>query len=157
MLGYYRGRTYVAVGPFLMFSQPYEYALFDLRSDFLTFSADIQTFAAVSDGIFIGTTNETFFLRGTNPAEFTMQLVAPHGTIRGTEQIVAGDTTGADDERGKAVVALWMAKTGLTLGNTGGTIEGLTARKFTPPAASTGAALIKKRGSTPQYITSLFN
>jgi len=161
VLGYYNGRAYAASGPFLFYSQPYEHELFDLRSGFITFDSDIQTLAAVSDGIFVGTLKRTVFLAGTDPEVFVLRPVAPVGTVSGTVISTSGDVLapGDDSDAGVATgtVVFWMSKLGPALGLDGGIVKDLTARRFTPPAASHGAALLKRRSATPQYVVSLFN
>ena len=162
VLGYYNGRAYVASGPYLFYSQPYEYDLFDQRSGFVAFDSDVQTFAAVADGIFIGTVKRTVFLAGAEPEKFIQRPISPCGTVLGTVVMTSGDVLApSDDIDGFGVatstVAFWMSKLGPVLGLDGGVVKDLTARHFVPPAASHGAALLKRRNATPQYVVSLFN
>ena len=160
VIAQYSGRAYVAAGPFLFYSQPYEYELFDLRSGFIPFESDIQVVAPVGDGIFVGTTERTTFLAGKDSVEFTNTPVAPYGAIRGTRQTVddrafppADDDSEAGSPSGD--LALWMSTRGLLLGTDGGRIRSLTAKHYTLPAVTAGASLFKWRNGTPQYLVSL--
>ncbi len=161
VLGHYKGRAYVASGPFLLYSQPFEYELFDLRNGFLVLDSDIQTFSPVADGIFVGTKNRTLFLSGDQPEKFDLRPVAPHGTVMGTEIAVSADVMAPADSGDAGADAdtyvMWTSRLGPTVGRNGGTAKDLTARQFVPPAASMGAALLKRRSATPQYVASLFN
>lgn len=160
-LVYYNGRAYVASGPFLFYSLPFEYDSFDMRNGFLAFDSDIQIAINVKDGIYVGTDTQTVFLAGANPEEFTMRPISPYGAIRGTELAVSGDAIAvpASKETGSPTEAavMWMSKRGLVIGDESGNTVDVTARKYVLPAASSGAALFKRRDATPQYLVSLFN
>ncbi len=161
IVGYFNGRAYIATGPFLFYSQPYEYELFDLRTGFLAFDSDVQTFCAMQDGIFVGTTAKTVFLDGTGPESFISKPASPYGTVMGTEVKVSGDAVGAGvdgvgDGQGIAgTMYFWMSRRGLVLGADGGLVKDLTAKHFVPPVSTSGAALLKWRTGTPQYVVSL--
>jgi hypothetical protein len=157
VVGYYNGRSYVADGRFLYYSQPYEYELFDLVSGYIAFSENVQMFAAVTDGIFVGTDREIAFLRGSDPSEFQRQKVADYGAVLGTEQEVP-DYYALDEHRrqtGKQI--MWMSKQGVCLGGEGGSFRNLTGERYILPDGLTrGASLLKVRGGSPQLIVSLF-
>jgi hypothetical protein len=155
ILGYHNGRCYVGRGPFLFYSQPFEYELFDLRSGFIAFSTDVQTFAAVRDGIYVGTIDKTVFLNGLNPEEFGQIPIAPYGTILGTEKEVRPDALNAQFGATDKVV-LWMSRWGVVAGMNGGTTKNLTVDRYIPPDAKNGGALLKWRDGTPQFVVSLF-
>ena len=157
--GYYNGRAYIADGQYLWYSQAFEFELFDLRSGYLALSEDIQTFSAVSDGVFIGTTKKTLFLRGTGPDDFIQSVVSPVGTILGTELTVPAEFIGAEDTKGSQVIGtavLWTSNEGVVLGMDGGAIRELTASRFVLPGnIAHGGALLKVRDGIPQYVVSI--
>lgn len=161
VLGYHNGRAYVANGPFLFYSLPFEYESFDMRNGFVAFDSDIQTFIAVSGGIYVGTATRTVFLAGSNPEEFTVRPISPFGTILGTELVVSGDAIAPSEGKPEGwpaeAAVMWMSKRGLVVGDSSGVAKDLTARKYVLPAASHGAALFKRRDATPQYLVSLFS
>lgn len=153
-LAFYNGRLYVAENNYLWYSQPYEFGLFKLMENYMAFSSPVKTLAVVSDGIFVGSDDETVFLMGGDPANFVRKPVASYGTVLGTEKAIPGHYVG---EEGVADVAtMWMSKKGVCLGMSGGVFKNLTGGKYTLPAGvSQGASLFKLRGGTPQLITSL--
>lgn len=161
VLGRYNGRAYVASGQFLWYSEPYEYELFDQRSGFLAFPENIQTFAAVADGVFLGTVKRTVFLRGGGPDEFVQVPISPVGTIMGTEVSVPKDAIGMVSIKGSQIdgnAVLWASQKGPVLGTDGGSVKDLTIDRFIPPPNCTvGGALLKWRNGTPQYVVSLFS
>lgn len=155
LLGYFAGRRYVAQNNYLWYSLPYEYELCDLTSSFIGFDAPVKTFAALSDGIFVGSDTETVFLQGTDPEAFVRRKVADYGTVLGTEKEVPGYYVGKDND---AVVHTWMSKHGVCAGMDSGQFKNLTGRRFIlPEGVSSGASLLKVRGGTPQLVTSLFD
>ena len=153
-LGYFNGRLYVASGQFLWYSLPYEYELFDLASGYLAFTSQVKTIAPVSDGLFVGSENETVFLAGSDPAEFVRLKVAGYGTVLGTEREIPVHYL--LDGKLQAPAWMWASKRGVCMGTSGGVFKELTGGRYQLPAASSGASLFKIRGGTPQFITSLF-
>lgn len=160
LVGYYNGRAYVAQGRYLWYSEPFEYERFDPMSSYLAFPDAVQTFAPVSDGVFVGSETETVFLHGADPSEFVRRQVANYGTVLGTEMNAPPHYMRAHDggmER-KGPQKLWMSRQGACLGNDGGDFKNLTGGRFIlPDGVVAGASLLKIRGGTPQFVTSLFS
>lgn len=156
VVGHYKGRTFVAENNYLWYSLPYEYGLFDLLRGYLGFSAPVTTFAAVSDGVYVGTESEIVFLSGDDPAAFELRPVADYGSILGTEEYVPNYYV--TKEGLPELVPMWMSKHGVVVGLRGGEFKNLTGGHFIlPEGVSAGASLLKVRGGTPQLITSLFD
>lgn len=155
LVGYYAGRTYVADGATLWYSEPYEYELFDRRSAFLPFPSPITLFAPVSDGVFVATEQETVFLAGREPSAFDSTSVLPYGAVRGTlvyprnELLLKGDLP--------AKTPMWMSRNGVCIGLAGGQVLNLTGGRFGQPEARYGGGLFKVRGGTPHYVATLFS
>jgi hypothetical protein len=156
VVGYFAGRSYIASGRFLLYSQPYEYGLFDLRTGFVGFPTGVQTFAAVADGVFVGTQSETNWLGGTDPTQWVRKSIATFGTALGTEYKLREDLVGSDYGATGTVMA-WMSRKGICLGFDGGVMQEVSGGRYIPPTATEGASLLKIRGGTPQLITTLYN
>ena len=155
VIGLYRGRLYVGKNNILWYSQPYRFGLFRPMENYLGFATTVNTFAPVSDGIFVGSDEETVFLSGDDPADFTLTQKANYGTIKGTEYHVPNIYLREDDS-GEAPI--WMSKRGVCVGGNGGAYRNLTGERYIlPEGVSSGASLLKVRGGTPQLITSLFD
>lgn len=156
VLGYYKGRVYVAENNYLWYSQPYEFELVHRAMNFLGFTSPVRTFAAVSDGIFIGSDDETIFMRGDDPKDFTRKQVAPYGTVLGTEVMIPEHEFGKGDRQ--SPVMGWMSTEGFCVGFDGGDFTNLTGGRYTPPeGVAKGASLLKTRGASPQLVTTLFS
>lgn len=154
VLGYYKGRLYVARNNYLWYSQPYEYELFDRVGGYIGFSSPVRVFVPVSDGLFVGTESETVFLSGSDPDVFERVEVAPYGAVLGTEQEIPAHYF--SDGSIQAPVWLWASERGVCMGASGGQFKDVTGGRYQLPASVGGASLFKIRGGTPQFITSLF-
>lgn len=161
VLGYFRGRVYVGTENFLVYSRPFDYERFDLRNDFFAFDAPVQTFAAVDDGIFVGTRAQTLFISGEDPAKASQKVVLPYGGVLGTEQYIGSGElakpNSKDEERITGGAAIWMGPRGPVIGKSGGVVEELTAKRFLPPYATSGAAFLKRQNGSTHYVSSLFS
>lgn len=155
LVSHFNGHTIVCNGDTLFYSDPFEYELFDLRTNFVQFDSQIQIFAPLSEGAFLATETETVFLLGRDPSEWQVKKVAPYGAVRGTLVTPRNDQIGKDGV--PDTVALWLSKRGVCVGTSDGQMENLTGDRFVMPAARTGAGLFKVRGGTPQYLVSLFS
>lgn len=153
IVGLYKGRSYVASGSYLWYSEPFEYELFRLRDGFINLGSTVRTFAPVSDGLFVGSETETWFFQGDDPATFKPVHVAPYGTVLGTEREVRNDLVTQDGVQGVAV--MWLSQQGICLGTTGGGLQNMTSGRFAIPTATSGASLFKERNGTPQFLTTL--
>jgi len=134
IIRYYAGRLWIAYGNYIWYSQPYEYGLFDRRSGFLGFDAEVRTISVVADGIFVGTSEETYWLSGTDPTQMQLQRVADYGTILGTETSVQGLYLTSDGLPGQ--VACWYSNKGMCIGMTGGQMKNMTGGRYIPPSAT---------------------
>lgn len=155
VVGLYGGRSYIAQGSVLFYSDPFEYELFDLRSNFIQFESNIRIFAPVNDGVFIATDKETVFLTGRDPKEFVSITVLNHGGVQGTLVYPSNDKLTAEGVQG--IAAMWVSRVGVCLGTTGGNLVNLTGDRYEMSAARKGGGLFKMRDGTPQYVSTLFN
>jgi hypothetical protein len=155
VLGYYNGRVYVGSGPFLCYSEPHEYELFDMANGYFSLGSDIKTFAPVADGIFVGTEKETIFLSGADPSEFIRKQKAPYGTVLGTEHYIRNDLLLGEGVPGMA--AAWMSKTGVCVGLESGDMRNLTSDRYIIAEPTEGASLFKMRSGTPQLVTTVYS
>lgn len=156
VVGHFAGRAYVAQGPYLWYSQPYEHELFDLRSGYLGFDSNVTIFAPVSDGIYIGSDKSVHFLVGTDPTTMERRQVASYGAVRGTKRELPAYYFGPPDETPQGVVQTFMTQRGMCAGLEHGVFKNLTGGRYMPVAASAGASLLKVRGGTPLLTTTLF-
>lgn len=153
-LAHFNGRLYVAENKYLWYSQPYENELFDRVGGYIVFSSAIKVLAPVSDGIFVGSEDETVFLSGADPSEFRRIRVAPYGAVLGTAREIPAHYF--KDGSVPSPLWLWASERGVCMGATGGLFRDVTGGRYQLPPSVSGASLFKIRGGTPQFITSLF-
>lgn len=155
IVGSISGQSFVASGSVLAVSDPHEPELFDLRYGFVQFGAPITMVAPVSDGVYVGTTEETVFLNGFNVSEWQLQRVANYGVVPGT--LVYPDNNQVTQKGIQNIVAMWFSQRGVCIGASSGEMVNLTSSRFVAPSAKAGAGLFKVRGGTPQYLVSLYS
>jgi len=148
----YNGRMLVANGPYLRYSEPYAYELFDARR-VLTFDSAIKMVAPVEDGLFVATENSTVFLKGDDIALSAMLPKAEYGVIPGTLAFTQASSFGDGSQSG--TLAVWASKEGLCVGTGGGVFRNLTQDRFAYPKQPQGAALFRQHRGTNQYLAVL--
>lgn len=150
----YNGRGYIAKDNILWFTDLFSYELVDYRENFIQFDDKITTVAASQNGLFIGTTTETFFLSGDSADVLGLSKLADYGTVPNTE--VELDSSKLSKGDGAGVLKGWMSNKGFCVGLAQGQMINLSANLYNIPAAKEGATLYKD-SSTPQIVVSLFN
>lgn len=148
------GRIYIAKDNFVSFTRPFRYELMEPSTDWWAFPDPVTEVCFVADGVYIGTTEATFFMAGRDPAQTDVRLVLPYGIIHNTTQKVAPELVGNGDFNGSPLV--WMSTHGPILGLPSGQVINLTGQRYRIPAATSGAALFKPDAGRPQYIVNLF-
>lgn len=148
----FAGRALVAVGPVLFYSEPYAYELFDLRKNF-TFTSDITLVEPMNDGVYLSTSDETFWLSGTIPEQWKLDSKLSYGAIPGTSAMCSADML--FDGKGNGLAAVFASTRGLCAGLDGGNIVNLTQDRFTYPITTKGAGIIRRYKGTVQYVAAL--
>lgn len=146
---YYNGRMYVVQDNFLFFSEPFDYARFDLVRNFLPFEHEILLFRAVADGFWIGTKKGMEFVAGAEPQKFQRISVTDIPPVQYTEVPFHGrlvltdagipmiDLSAADSS------LMWLSTKGVCYGGASGNFYNLTRAKLAElPAGRTGAGTI---------------
>jgi len=141
-LEYFYGRIFIAVGDTLYWSEPYAYGKYDLTRCFVQFSSKITMVKAVEGGLFVSDQKDTWFLRGTDPSEFTQAKVAAYPAY---EWSVAIDYIEAGEiGYPPGLSVMWVSKQGACLGHATGLFFNLTKEKVDYPAnGAYGAGIIK--------------
>ncbi|MBF0316788.1 MAG: hypothetical protein HQL04_01315 [Nitrospirae bacterium] len=151
LLCYYRGRLYVASLNTLWYSQPYTYELFDPAQGWLAFDNPITLVAAVEDGIFVATSREVVFLKGTEPERFQLMQVSDCGAVFGTQAM--GVLPGEQGVNGRTEVVFWESRMGKCAGLSGGRIQFLTADTYNYEAGEIGTGVFWQRSGMQFYLS----
>jgi len=144
VLAYLGGKILGANGPILYKSQALRYGLMLPRTDFLMFPADVTLIAPMDDGLYLGTTDKTYWLGGKGVGDGELLERLPVGAVRGTlyqEAIGRG--------------AYWMSPLGMVKGENSGGLKLLTETRYTPGSYAAGAATIIEQDGQRRVVQSL--
>ena len=140
------GRVWGAIDNRLVYSEPYRYDLYKSTNEF-TFPREILMCAFVEGGIFVGDSERTIFLPGTEPSAMK-ESNAGAGVVR---NILAYCNNVPD--LGNSI-PVWVAKDGLVAGNHSGQIVPITKGRVQFPAGQEGAAISRTVNGQDQFLTS---
>ena len=125
------GRMFVSVGNVLWWSELFRFDLFDISRSLIQFHTNITMIKSVSGGLYISTEQNTYFLTGNNPIEFTLVNVANFPAIEWSESIEYVE--GGDIGFNPGLCALWVSPEGAILGLPSGQVVNLTKEKIIYP------------------------
>lgn len=142
-----------ASGDFLLYSEPFSHELIAPATGWLSFGARVTALGVVNDGFFVATTEDTWFMRGRNPAEAVPHRVAGHGAIPRTRQYVKGQLLAG--EFGTDNVPIWAGTEGIVVGAENGSLVNLTEKKFSLPASVKGTSMLRQEDGQYHYVAVL--
>lgn len=120
------GVLFVSNGKTLCFSEPFNYGLTDKKTGFVSFGSNILFHEPVSDGLYVGTEDGTYFLSGSSPKDFTQRLVGTAPVVNDSICVLAS-TVSSDPAPADSLVAVWLGKNGFVIGYPGGQVANVQA------------------------------
>jgi hypothetical protein len=136
----WRGRTLVARGNVVLFSEPMRYGLFSPREGFVQFAHRVTLLEPVEGGIYVGTTAGVVFLQGSKPSEFTVKATSGQPPYEGSGITAPASVFGGDIGSSDTRVAAWLAPNGFVIGMASGQlVETQHARIEIPDSGATQA------------------
>lgn len=145
-------RIYVVWGNFLYYSERFAPGWFAPASNFLPFGAPVAVALPVKDGIYVATSEETYFLSGIDPAA-TETRERMHATRVLTYGAVAG--SGVVVRNGERVA--WMGKRGLVIAEPGGNLKAVQEEDVAVELATRGVTGYRESNGIRQLIGVLFD
>lgn len=158
ILEFYKGRIYFAKENAVYCSDMFDIDHCDYRQmDVLAVESAVTMIKFVNDGLYIGSENQTHFLRGNDilAGGFDLEIVADYGVILGTDLNSIGDYFPAAKAQGP--IAIWTSKRGICTGGSGGNFINHSINTVSIPEATSGAALLRDQNGYRQYIVTLIN
>ena len=154
-LTYFNGRIYMAVGNVLWATELYLYDFVNATRTYMTFETEIMGLGTVTDGIYVGTEDGTWFLSGPQFSEFKRQSLMNAGVVPGSMIPIPGEL--ADPHNlDQPVVAknsvMFLTPQGLCVGEDGGQVFNLTQTHVWFPDAISAAALWRRQDGVNQYL-----
>lgn len=136
----WRGRTLLARGNVVLFSEPMRYGLFSPREGFVQFAHRVTMLEPVEGGIYVGTTTGVVFLQGSKPSEFTVKGTSGQPPYEGSGITAPASAFGGDIGGGDTRVAAWLAPNGFVIGTASGQlVETQNTRIAIPDSGATQA------------------
>lgn len=141
LLEYYNGRVYIAKDDIVYYTDPFNYFAVDLAQGFYAFGGKITLLQAVSQGLFVGTTEGTHFIQSPGTTSVQSNKVSPSIPVKFTSKPVDGEYVG---EKFSGLCALWLSDKGIQLGASNGSIYNLTKNVLDLPKTAKGTAFFHK-------------
>lgn len=153
------GTMYVVAGNVAWHSRPYQYERFRLRDHYLQFPGAVTMFAAVADGIYVSTSEATWFLGGTDPRQMSSKLMFDYGAIPGTavKTAIGVLEDEAEDPQGtrSGTAVMWSTPFGVCIGGESGRALNLSEKDYSLPSAARGASIVRQARGYTQFLTAL--
>ena len=141
---YSQGRLIVSSGSMIFFTQPLRYGLYNNTADFGWYPAPVTLVWGAFDGVYVATTEETYFVTGLGTPEQKQDLVLPTGAVPGTKADMP-DKTGC----------MWVTPKGVVKAFAGGKIENVSYDKVSIGEYQSGAAVVREDDGLRRYISSV--
>lgn len=153
IISYFQGRMYVASGKVLWYSEPFQYELFKLDSNYFEFPEDIVEVMIVDDGIWVGS-DKLYYLSGDEPSTFKRSVKETVKIVGGTSTKISGSYVHMD---GIPPGYKWMVTSnlGIFMLTNGGLALNLTAMTLEVADATSGTSLFLQTKGNNQYLSIL--
>lgn len=141
------GRMWGVIDDRLLYSEPYRYDLYKATNEFSFKESEIRLTAFVDGGIYLGFTDRTVFLKGTEPAGMSEANVGP-----GVAKNILAYCNNVPDMGNN--IPIWVSKEGLVAGSHGGQLAAITQNKVQMPAGEEGTAVSRTINGQNQFLAS---
>jgi len=146
------GRMVYVVKDTVYFSDPFAYEQIDFTKGFIPFKNNITMIGVVEDGIFIGTTEDTYFCAGKKPSEFDLTQVADYGVVSNTRSYLDGAVVGTESATTKKIPA-WISSNGMCIGFPDGSMQNVSENAVILPKGVTGASFFRQENGQNHFIS----
>lgn len=153
LLQTFNGRLYGADGSILWYTQAFRYGLHNPASDYVDMGARITLIEEAADkkGLFVGTTEGTFFLAGDDMAKMELQSVSELAPIEGTGTAIDTKVFGMK-ELPEFFAPVWFTQKGWVVGLNDGTIKNLIHDRLVVSNLERGAAIVRKQNGNTHLM-----
>lgn len=148
-LAYLNGRIYLASGKTLWATELFMYHYVDKTRTYMLFEADITGVAAVTDGLYVGTTEAVYFLSGAFGQMQRIKL-ADVGMVPNSIVEVPADAVRGSSASRNAV--MYMTRLGVFVGLDGGIASNLTQSRVEFPVSTHAAPMFRLQDGMNQYV-----
>lgn len=154
-LTYYNGRIYLAQGSTLWATELFLYDYVDKTRTFLSFEDEITMLYSVNDGVYVGTTENLFFLQGdTFPLERNYLMdygVIPRSAVGVPAELIKPQVTQEPNSPVKNGV-MFLTRSGVVAGFEGGITYNITQDEVILPDSFRAAAMFRRQDGLNQFV-----
>lgn len=154
-LTYWNGRIYLANGDTLWATELYLYNYIDKTRTFFKFESDITMLATVTDGLYVGTHSNVWFLSGPLSEMRRIPImsygVLPRSSIEVPAELIKPQIN-QDPQSPIRNAVLFLTHTGLCAGFDNGVIYNLTQSEVIFPDAVTAAPMFRRQDGVNSYV-----
>lgn len=149
-LAFFGGSVFVIQGNTAWHSEPFSLNQFDLVRNHYQFQTAIRMFCPVSDGIFVGTERNVYFLLGTSPRDLRRIPKSGYPPIEWTDARIPLEVIPSFQGMTQIGV-IWTSTEGICVGLPDGQVLNLTKAKVSFPTSLRGAGIVIDK----RYIVTL--
>ncbi len=153
----YKGRIFIAVGKFLIWSDALRYGQYHATMGFAKFGEDITGMAAPEGPniqIYVGTASKTHLLRGSSIDDLSVSIAVHEGVVPGSMLMVPGELMGVDGL--STPVPMWMSSSGQFKFATVQDVFPIRERQVASDVPSKATAIFIERGGAREALFSYF-
>jgi hypothetical protein len=143
---FFHGRTYVATANWLYYSDPFDRGVYDIKSGWVQFDRRITVLQPVDGGIFVGTRNGVYFLRGNDPVTFEQVQVSVRPPIPHSGAELPGSFFNPQLVPEDRPVAAWLSDVGVMVGKSDGSVVALQSDRVRLSATAATLAAVLNGG-----------
>jgi hypothetical protein len=151
----YSGRIYLLGGKYLWATELFLYDYVQKTRNFFQFESEGTMLAAVSDGLYVGTEDGLYFLRGTLSQGMRIDKLLEGAVVRGSAVYIPESEVHPQAQQGvtaEALAVTFLTTQGICAGLAGGKVLNLTRGRVVFPTAQDAAAMHREDSGGSSYV-----
>jgi hypothetical protein len=149
IIRHHHGRLYAIDGRVIWATDPMDYMRVDMMRGFIQLESEITLFEPVSNGIFVGTSNEGVrFMVGSDFKQFQLAKADPLPAIRGSGLSIPGALFGSIGQ-----AAIWLTRNGWVFGYGDGATKRLNDKTMLVPDYESAVSFVREVNGLRQVMT----
>lgn len=149
----WQGRTYVARGNTLWYSDALRPHLCAPRHNFVRFTGSIRFMEFVDGGAYVGDAKGVWWLAGTDPEAWALRLASNAQAVAQSSLLLPAYELGALQSRSSSMAALWLSTDGHMVGSADGQVTALNSDRLSLLPGQVGRSRLVQRDGLSQVIT----
>jgi len=157
-LTYFQGRIYLAQDTLVWLTMLYNYSYVDRTRNFYQFEHPVVCIGAVTDGVYVGTEHDIWFLSGIHAEGMKRIPLASFGMLKGSMLSMPAEYLKPqiqDQVPPSKNAVVFMTDEGMVAGFDGGQMFNLTQPDFIFPAGRAAASMYRHQDGMSQFVTAI--